>query len=138
MTEILALDIGYGYTKALYAMRTPEGDAACRQVGIDPDANPATAALAALMAGVPEVRYLARVLPPERRGCTFPGRFDLEDNARNAGFGPRPGESGCDYPHYCPAYGKQGCAFAEEASDGGRRDRCGNGDDRHDRDKELA
>jgi len=87
------------------AMRTPEGDAACRQVGIDPDANPATAALAALMAGVPEARYLARVLPPERRGCTFPGRFDREDNARHAGLGPKPGEGGCDYPHDCPAYG---------------------------------
>jgi hypothetical protein len=90
-------------------LRTPTGDAACRAAGIDPDANPALAALAALMAEVPE--YLADVLPPAERGCGYPGRFDREDNSRNAGWGPRPGEGGCDYPQGCPMYGQPGCPY---------------------------
>lgn len=87
---------------SLNVIRTPAGDAACRAVGVDPDANPCTAALAAI---IPPEHYLARVLPPGRRGCDWPGRFDHEDNARHAGFGPTPGEGPCDYPRGCPAWG---------------------------------
>lgn len=97
----------------LNVMRTPAGDAACREAGIDPDANPATAAMTAVMVHAPEVHYLARVLPAGQRGCDWPGRFDHEDNGRHAGFGPAPGEGECDYPQGCDGYGDAGyrCPF---------------------------
>ena len=89
---------GSRYTDLL---RTEDGDTALREAGIDPDANPATAGLAAVMLQIPEARYLERVLPPDERGCDFAGRFDREDSARQAGFGPPPGSGGCDYPLGC-------------------------------------
>jgi hypothetical protein len=84
-------------------MRTAAGDARMHAAEINPDANPATAALATLMP--PEAHYLVRALPPGERGCAFPGRFDREDTSRNSGFGPPPGEGGCDYPQGCEYLG---------------------------------
>ena len=79
--------------------RTIAGDARMRIVGINPDANPSTAVLAAV---VPlGALYLARTLPPNQRGCDFNGRFDREDISRNSDLGPPPGEGGCDYPGGC-------------------------------------
>ena len=85
--------------ETINTMRTTTGDARMRAVDIDPDANPATAALAAM---IPlEARYLARTLPPNERRCDSPSRFDREDISRNSGFGPPPGAGGCDYPGEC-------------------------------------
>lgn len=84
-------------------MRTTAGDARMHAAGIDPDANPATAALATLM--LSETHYLVRTLPPSERDCSFPSRFDREDTSRNLGFGPPPGRGGCDYPQGCKHLG---------------------------------
>ena len=84
-------------------MRTPVGDAHMRRADIDPDANPVMAALTAMI--LPEAQCLVRALPPNERGCSFPGRFDREDTSRSAGFGPAPGEGECDYPVGCKHIG---------------------------------
>ncbi len=96
-------------------MRTVAGDAACQAVGVSPDHNPATAAIAAVMLLNPVTNYLTRVVPGDQRGCDFRGRFDREDNSRNAGWGLAPGEGGCDYPQGCEEEGSDvfRCPFKE-------------------------
>jgi len=88
----------------LLSVRYEDIDNACRYSGIDPDANPNTAMLVAMMLPKNRAHYLARVSPPERRGCNWPGRFDHEDNGRFTGFGYAPGESNCDHPQGCAGY----------------------------------